>query len=62
MAVDTMTDITGTVNTQGASSMTVDLDRGGTITARGVAANGSRVICTWAEGIGYVASVIAAAP
>lgn len=45
----------------GTGSVAVVLDRGGTIMARGVAANGSRVICTWAEGIGYVASVIAAA-
>jgi len=41
--------------------MTVDLDRGGTITARGVASAGDRVLCVYAEGIGYVASVIAAA-
>lgn len=53
--------LTGTVNTPGASSMTVDLDRGGTITARGIASAGDRVLCVYAEGIGYVASVIAAA-
>lgn len=54
--------LTGTAGSAvGTGSVAVVLDRGGTITARGVAANGSRVICTWAEGIGYVASVIAAA-
>ena len=54
--------LTGTAwSVVGTGSVAVVLDRGGTITARGVAANGSRVICTWAEGIGYVASVIAAA-
>lgn len=54
--------LTGTAGSVvGTGSVAVALDRGGTITARGVAANGSRVICTWAEGIGYVASVIAPA-
>ncbi|MFA7120772.1 MAG: hypothetical protein WC277_04790, partial [Bacilli bacterium] len=55
--------LTGTAGSVvGTGSVAVALDRGGTITARGVAANGARVICVWAEGIGYVASVIAAAP
>lgn len=54
--------LTGTAGSAvGTGSVAVALDRGGTITARGVAASGSRVVCTWAEGIGYVASVIAAA-
>lgn len=53
--------MTGTVNTPGASSMTVDLDRGGTITAAGVAATGDRVLCTPADGVGYVATVFKAA-
>ena len=54
--------LTGTAGSAvGTGSVAVTLDRGGTITARGVAASGSRVLCTWAEGIGYVASVIAAA-
>jgi len=54
--------LTGTAGSAvGTGSVAVALDRGGTITARGVAASGSRVICVWAEGIGYVASVIAAA-
>ena len=54
--------LTGTAGSAvGTGSVAVALDRGGTITARGVAASGSRVVCTWADGIGYVASVIAAA-
>lgn len=51
--------MTGTVNTPGATSMTVDLDRGGTITAVGVALAGDRVLCVHAEGVGYVATKIA---
>jgi len=50
--------LTGTVTAVGTGTVTVSLDRGGTIAAHGQAAVNSRVLCVYAEGIGYVAAVV----
>lgn len=57
------TNLTGVVATIPATgTVTVTLDRGGTLTARSGAGVGDRVVCIPAEGVGYVATVIAPAP